>query len=365
MSTIQANAILDANGGNTTTINGQRVDSNTFYGKNYAINGAMQVCQRGAAAVNATTSAGVRSVDHYKMDIDGSNGHVWSVEQAVDGPDGVAKHSAKISVVTSGTQPTADTERHQFYHILEAQDVRDFGWGTAAAKPVTISFYVKSSVTGTYTTRTTHYGSSTNQYYVNSYTVDAANTWERKSFTITGPTTGGQDATDNDTGFLFEWSLGTGSDQEGSIALEQWSSSTNVGVIANQIYLPEHAGATWQITGFKIEIGNQATSFQQNSFAEDLARCQRYFYQIEYNSSRRFGIDGLYSSATGAGLNVMFTHPTPMRAGATVTPGSSMTSNTVSFSCDENFIFMFTQGHAAGRVTVEVNSGTTLVDAEL
>ena len=85
---------------------------------------------------------------------------------------------------------------------------------------------------------------------------------------------------------------------------------------------------------------------------------------MAYNSSRRFGIDGLYSNGTGAGLNVMFTHPVPMRAGPTVTPGSAM-GGTTSFSNDETHIYMYTTNHSTGRVGVETSSGTTTVSAEL
>ena len=113
-----------------------------------------------------------------------------------------------------------------------------------------------------------------------------------------------------------------------------------------------------------MEVGSQATPFEHRSFGEELALCQRYYYQIEHTSNRRFGVDGLYSNGTGAGLNIMFTHPTTMRAGPTLTVASSM-SGTTSFNNDTKYIYLTTTGHSAGRVGAELNSGTTTVESEL
>ena len=188
-----------------------------------------------------------------------------------------------------------------------------------------------------------------------------ANTWERKIIEVAGDTSGTY-LTDAGRGIILRWCMGIGADRQA--ALGSYSAQEVHGT-SNQTNLFATNSATFQITGLQFEEGSAATDFEHLSYAEELTLCQRYYYQMVHDSARRFGVDGLYSPSTGAGLNIMFTHPVPMRAGPTVTPGSSMTGNTVSFSNDETHIYMYTTGHSSGRVGVETSSGTTTVSAEI
>ncbi len=121
----------------------------------------------------------------------------------------------------------------------------------------------------------------------------------------------------------------------------------------------------FQVERAQLEIGDIATDFEHRSYGEELALCQRYYYQIgPHSSSQRFGIDGLYSNGTGAGLNIQFPHPTTMRAAPTLTAGAGF-SGTTAFPNTEQYIYMTTTNHAAGRVSCEISSGTTTLDAEL
>ena len=254
--------------------------------RNIIINGNMAVSQRGMSAVTVTTSADYRTVDRWKSDIDGSAGHDWSHEQSTDGPTGFG-YSSKITVVTNGTQPTTTGTNHQLYQLLEKQDVEHLEWGTSDAKTVTFSFYVKSSVTGDHGIRFIHYGSSTNPVYNTHYTINTANTWERKTLTITGPTTGGITSTANSQAFIVEFKLGCDTAQEGLSGYQAWETTNTQATKAGTVYLPAASGATWQITGVQLEVGN-ATPFEHEPFSVTLQKCFRY-YQKSYSYSDTAG----------------------------------------------------------------------------
>ena len=249
--------------------------------RNLIINGAMQVAQRGTAGGTVTTTAGYRSVDRFKTDIDGSGGGDFSHAQVEDAPLGQGfKHASKITTVTQASQPTSEGNRHQFYTLLEKQNTFHLDWGTSAAKTCTLSFWVKGSVTGTYGFSFAHYGgsggSTASYYYYTNYTIDSANTWEKKTITVTGPTVGGNERDNNTFGTRVEWLIGVGSDAETG-TLNEWTTSSTYRLAPNSVYLPENAGATLYITGVQFEIGEQPTPFEHRSFGDELARCQRYY----------------------------------------------------------------------------------------
>ena len=270
--------------------------------RNIIINGDHRIAQRGTAAVTATTSAGYKCVDRWKTDIDGSGGGDFSHAQSTDVPTGQGfTHSSKVTVVTQASQPSGTSNRHQFYTQLEKQDVVHLEWGTSAAKTCTLSFWVKSSVAGTYILWFRHYGGTTHSYYTN-YTINSADTWEKKVITLTGYTSGGNVSGTTDSGFLVEWNLGTSSGSETG-TLNEWTTSGDIRAAAGSVYLPENSGATWYITGCQFEVGSQATDFEFRKISEELALCQRYYYvhldsgnsgksfmnSTQYNSNASYG----------------------------------------------------------------------------
>jgi len=245
---------------------------------NLIINGGHNVSQRGIAAVTVTGSATFRCVDRWKTDIDGSGGGDFSHAQSTDVPDGQGfTHSSKITTVTQASQPTSEGNRNQLYYQLEKQDVAHLAWGTSSAKTCTLSFWVKGSITGVYPLWFNYYASGGNQYFWTNYTISAANTWEKKTITLTGPTSGGMVSGTTAVGFRIEWGLGYGSDTETG-TLNAWTTSSTIRTAAGSVYLPENAGATWYLTGCQFEVGSVATAFQFKSFAEELTLCQRYYY---------------------------------------------------------------------------------------
>ena len=254
--------------------------------RNMIINGDQRIAQRNTTAKLVTTDAEYRCVDRFKTDIDGSSGGNWFHGQTgagtsitADVPTGQGfTHSSKITVNASVSQPSGTDNRHQFYTMLEKQDVAHLEWGTSAAKTCTLSFWVKSSVAGTYILWFKFYGATAYHYYTN-YTIDSANTWEKKVITLTGHTSGGNvSGTLTDQGFLIEWNLGTSSGNETG-TLNEWTTSGDIRAASGSVYLPENSGATWYVTGCQFEIGSQATAFEHRSAGEELALCQRYYFK--------------------------------------------------------------------------------------
>ena len=246
-----SDAITMASDGTCTAQMSSLNDSYIGGRRNMIINGDHRISQRGTAAVTVTASAGYRCVDRFKSDIDdgGSPAGTFSHAQSTDVPAGQGfTHSSKITTVTQASKPSGTSNRHQIYTILEKQDVAHLEWGTSAAKTCTLSFWVKSSVTGTYILWFRHYGGTTHSYYTN-YTINSANTWEKKTITLTGYTSGGNvTGTLNDQGILIEWNLGTSSGNETG-TLNEWTTSGDIRAAAGSVYLPENAGATWYLTG--------------------------------------------------------------------------------------------------------------------
>jgi len=302
------------------------------------INGAMSVAQRGASGGTATTSASYLSVDRFKSDIDGSGGGDFSHAQVEDAPSGQGfRYSSKLTTVTQASQPTSETNRQQFYTLLEKQTTFHLDWGTSAAKTCTLSFWVKGSVTGTYGFSFAHYGGSggsdVSYYYYTNYTIDSANTWEKKTITVTGPTAGGNERDGNSFGTRVEWILGIGSDAETG-TLNEWTASSTYRTAANTVYLPETAGATLYITGVKLEVGSTATDFVHRSYGEELALCQRYFYSIQGATGQSPEYFGYAYGGTSHVIFVPFL--TQMRASPSLSTAGTITGRNSTNTADSS-----------------------------
>lgn len=289
--------------------------------RNLIINGAMQVAQRGTGPETVTTSAGFRSVDRWKTDIDGSSGHDWSHEQSTDAPAGF-RNSSKVTIVTNGSQPSGTSDRHQFYYQAEASDIGSFCWGTSDAKPITLSFWVRSSVTGTFGVKLDRNTTSDTQYYNTSYVINSADTWEHKTITVQGVTTLDPVTTATSNGLLLEFGIGYASGYEGSSVQNTWQTSTAIQVPSGTVYLPATSGATWYITGVQLEVGSVATPFEHRSYGEELALCQRY-YQTNVSKYHNWTVT-IYSSTAAYG-NIQL--EATMRTNPTIDLSGTSTTN--------------------------------------
>ena len=335
--------------------------SQNLSNRNILINGAMRIAQRGTAAVTVTGSAGYRCVDRWKTDIDGSGGGDFSHAQSTDVPTGQGfRHSSKITTVTQVSQPTSTDNHHQFYQLIEQQDVYHLEWGTSAAKTCTLSFWVKGSITGTYGLWFSIYTASATQYYWTNYTINSANTWEKKVITITGPTSGGNlSGSVTGTGFRIEWLLGSGSDTETG-TLNEWTTSSIIRSASGTVYLPENAGATWYITGIQFEVGSVATPFEFLSFNDDYLRCCRYYFggaNTYVSGSVYYG--SVYSSGNSM---IRVPHPVPMRATPTASQPTQGGGGSYTQVYENSTI---TQYYFTGDTSVNVPTTEIDISAEL
>ena len=235
--------------------------------KNRIINGAMQIDQRNAGASVSVNDATVYTLDRW-MAVD-STGGVFSVQQVSDAPSGL-NYSLKTTVTTADASIGA-TEHALVRQRIEGFNFADLNWGTANAKTITLSFWAKSSLTGTFGGALIN--GDANRSYPFSYTISAANTWEYKTVTIAGDTTGTWNTT-NGIAVQVDWSLAAGSTYTSTAG--SWSGNLYLGV-TGQTQVMSTLNATWQITGVQLEVGSTATSFDYRPYGTELALCQRYF----------------------------------------------------------------------------------------
>jgi len=288
MSTIKTNAILDASGGNTTTINGATPTAYNTMGKNRIINGAMEIAQRGTSAV--TANAGF-PVD--RMSISSTDVTKYQVQQSSVAPSGF-RNSLLATSLSSYSVSASD--QFIIYHRVEGYNVADLMFGTSDAKVFTVSFWVRSSVTGNYAASIQN--GNYDRSYPFSYTINAANTWEKKSVTITADTTGTW-GYDNQRGLGLHFSLGMGSDYHGT--LDQWQSGNKLSY-SGATSLVATSGATFYITGVQLEVGSVATEFERRPYGMELALCQRYFEKSQDNAPGN-GANGIYTASVSDGSN--------------------------------------------------------------
>jgi hypothetical protein len=275
MSTLAVNTITNAAGGNTAQINGMTPTADSLQGfRNRVINGNMVIDQRNAgASVTIDANAIIYVVDRWYGRAQATDG-VFTLQQDSSAPAGFTK-SLKATVTTADAS-IGSTQLYRIEQRIEGFNIADLGWGTASAQTVTLSFWVRSSLTGTFGGSVSN--SAANRFYPFGFAISAANTWEYKTITITGDTSGTW-LTDNGTGINISWSLGSGSDRLGTPGA--WVSTQTQGV-TGQTQLISTNGATFYITGVQLEAGSVATPFERRPYGTELALCQRY-YEKSYN----------------------------------------------------------------------------------
>ena len=250
--------------------------------KNRIINGAMVIDQRNAGASVAITQAtGTYTLDRYRI-YEETSGSI-TVQQSSTAPAGFI--NSLLVTVTSADATLGATEQTVIQQPIEGLNVADFGWGTASAATVTLSFWVRSSVTGTFGGSFSNDGVS--RSYPFTYTINAANTFEQKTITVAGDTTGTW-LTTNGIGIRLYFSLGAGTTYSGTA--NAWAATQYVSA-TGATNLVGTNGATFYITGVQLEKGSTATSFDYRPYGTELQLCQRYFEKS-------------YNMATAVGTNV-------------------------------------------------------------
>jgi hypothetical protein len=252
--------------------------------RNRIINGAMVIDQRNAGAAIATGQG--YAVDRWQAD--STQASKISIQQnngSVTPPAGFVNYWG-ANVTNAYSVTSSDT--FYFRQMIEGLNVSDLAWGTANAKTVTLSFWIRSSLTGTFGGAIKN--SANNRSYPFTYTINAANTWEYETITIAGDTSGTW-LTTNGTGVRVVFNQGVGSSLLGTAGA--WAGANYDGA-TGQVNLVATSGATWYITGVQLEVGTQATSFEYRQYGTELALCQRYYFKVFPNATTK--------ALTGTGL---------------------------------------------------------------
>jgi len=313
--------VLDGSQGISTPMYAGSITSNAVTPvigmKNKIINGACVIDQRNAGA-SVTPATAAYTLDRWQTYV--SQSSKFSVQQnagSVTPPVGFKNYLGATSLsaysILSGDYFTIGQP-------IEGFNVADLEWGTANAKTITVSFWVRSSLTGTFGGCVTN--SAFNRSYPFSYTINAANTWEFETITIAGDTSGTW-LTNNGRGIELDFGIGVGSDNSGTAG--SWQSGWKPSVTGATSVVGTN-GATFYITGVQLEVGATATSFDYRPYGTELALCQRYYaksYQTSVAPATASTFDGVVvvcSTGTASGtLIASFGFPVEMRAKPTMT----------------------------------------------
>jgi hypothetical protein len=264
--------IVNADINATSAITLNKISGNPSF-RNIIINGDMQIAQRSTSVASITTSA-YHTLDRFGSIV--STAGTWTQSQSTDVPTGQGfTSSLKMDCTTANASLSASSQLG-IYQTVEAQNCQYLKYGTANAQSLTISFWVKSNKTGTYIVWFTQADDS--RQNAKSYTIDVANTWEKKTLTISGDTVGVID-NDNGEGLQIRFILASGTDfTSGTSPNGTWEALTNVNRYVGQtVNLADNTVNEWYITGVQLEAGTSATDFEFLPIDVDLARCQRYF----------------------------------------------------------------------------------------
>jgi hypothetical protein len=278
--------------------------------KNRLINGSMVIDQRNAGASISGTGGGKYATDRWRCDLDSTP--TIAIQQSTTAPTGFSNswygNITGAATVTSG-------QANVLLQKIEGYNTADLMYGTADAKTTTLSFWVRSSVTGTYGGN--YQNQAGNRTYVFQYTISAANTWEYKSVTIAGDTSGTWIGATNGSGLIVNFDLGSGTSYEASA--NAWNASFKCRSSGN-VSLCSLSAATFYITGVQLEVGSSATGYEYRQYTTELQLCQRYCFlltSVGGSGSYIRWATGENNGTTGNNTPIMF--PTTMRTSATLT----------------------------------------------
>lgn len=314
--------------------------------KNRIINGDMRIDQRNAGA-SVTPTSGQYLVDRWSALLTQASKYTAQQNAAsVTPPVGFTNY---LGITSSSAYSIVAGDFFAILQKIEGLNMADLGWGTANAKTITLSFWVRSSLTGTFGGNLKN--SAGNRSYPFTYTISAANTWEYETITIAGDTTGTW-LTTNGIGVEIDFGLGVGSTYSG--AAGSWSANNYVSATGATSVVGT-SGATFYITGVQLEVGTSATGFEYVDYTTQLQMCQRYCFVC---TSKSIGVN----LNTTDGYSSVVTYPTTMRTAATAS-NATVTNGTFSalvHSTVDSSLITFTGATANAR-----NQITATFSAEL
>ena len=337
---------LQLNGTNGITYNDGSLQPSAPVGKNLIINGNMNIAQR-ATNVTGITTTGYRTVDRFSQVV--SSAGTWTQTQSADAPTGAGFYNSWEINCTTANASLAAGAFLIANHSIEGFNLQQLGYGAAGAKTITLSFWIKSNKTGTYILGI--YRPTSGRQISTSYSISVANTWEKKTITIGGDTTGAI-TNANTEGFRISWWLGAGSNFSSGTLQTSWGSLTSANRAVGQVNLADSTANSVNITGVQLEVNTTATPFEHLQYGQQLALCQRYFEVVITNDGN--GFYGTPGAGTDVGYSNYF-YQTTKRAAPTVALAAGGTLPTVQVSGQSGF-----SSYASAGVYARINGGTTI-----
>jgi hypothetical protein len=318
--------------------------------RNIIINGDMSIAQR-STSVAGITGQGYNTIDRFETHA--SSLGTWTQSQSTDVPTGQGfATSLKMDCTTADASPSAG----DFLYVrqkVEGQNLQYLKKGTANAESTTLSFWVKSNKTGTYIAEL--YDIDNNRTISNSYTISLADTWEKKTLTYAGDTTG---AFGNDNGRSLDvafW-LGAGTTYTSGTLQTSWGSQTNANRAVGQVNLADDTANEWYITGVQLEAGTTASDFEFLPVDVNLGRCQRYFQSLNGATGTLIG-SGITKTSTTSRVYVNFINP--MRSSPTATFSTLAISDAVNYGPAVTSIDSIISGITSARLDLIHASGAS------
>jgi hypothetical protein len=306
MSIVKANTFQDASGGSNAQLYGVASPPNSMGFRNRILNGDCRIDQRNAGA-SVTPTATTYTLDRWQFLINQSS--KFTTQQSSTAPTGFIN---SLLVTSSSAYSVLTGDYFTVRQAIEGLNVADLAWGTASAATVTLSFWVRSSLTGTFGGSIVN--DAGNRSYPFTYTINAANTWEQKSVTIAGDTSGTW-LTTTGRGMVLVFGFGVGATFSGTAG--SWASANYLSATGATSVVGTN-GATFYITGVQLEAGTVASPFERRDYGRELMMCQRYYYRISAaNGSSTYTKYGIGFARSSTRYDMMLNTPVTMRAAPT------------------------------------------------
>jgi len=327
--------------------------------RNIIINGDMSIAQR-STSVASITSTSYYTVDRWIMNI-GTSG-TWTMSQDTDVPSGQGfATSLKLDCTTANASLSASSN-FSFQQRFEGQNLQYLKKGTVNAESLTLSFWVKSNKTGTYIVEIRE--GNLSRSISKSYTIDSASTWEKKTITFAGDTTGIL-ANDNTNALVLAMWLSAGTNFTSGTLNTSWNTRVAANVAVGQVNLADDTANEWYITGVQLEAGTTASDFEFLPYDVNLGRCMRYYQNLDLGQLG-FG----FATANGQWMYINVGLSTVMRANPTATQGSisaSGSTNTigVSLTRPQQFVYQLQASGSGSDIYALGTSAQITLSAEL
>ena len=324
--------------------------------RNIIINGDMSLAQR-ATSTSSITGNGYHTIDRFNT-INTTLG-TWTQSQSTDVPTGQGfATSLKMDCTTADASPAAG-DRLDIQQKIEGQNLQYLKKGTSSTQSTTLSFWVKSNKTGTYIAEL--FDSDNTRQISQAYTISSSNTWEKKTLTFAGDTSGAL-GNDNGNSLQVSWFLAVGSTYSSGTLSTTWTSNTNANRAVGQVNLADSTSNEWYVTGVQLEAGTTASEFEFLPVDVNLARCQRYFLSLQGVGSTAIG-SGISQTSSASACYINFI--TSMRSSPTATYSSLGITDATNYSANVSSIQSIESGTTGARIIINHASSATALRSAL